>query len=1033
MKNFQIYNASAGSGKTNKLVEEYLSLIIKNPNKNATNEILTISFTNKAAIEIKQRILDQLRYMANLKNEKKKATASKDIIINNLLKRLKIDDEIIKKNSKIILKNILHDYNSFKVKTIDSFIVKSSRFFYRELRHQHDFEIELNKDDVIKEATNYFLEYIYMRKNETQEILFSFSYERYINNKNYNITNLFKKYAEILFKDESYPYLKKLSNYSTEEIHLYFEKIKTNILNFKKDLIIESSHLLNKMNELNIQEEDLILKSKGFKMILTKMSQNPDLNIKIPQKIREGIKNKNVFKNNKHQLNLDANWYTKANYLVEKIESEVPKIKSLEEKLKFRYATTFLNLMYKSFIDYNRFSMKLPLNFLYFQLADLIQKNNIEFIYDRIGNRIKHCLIDEFQDTSLIQWECLRPILENSLASGGNVILLGDNKQAIYRWRNGDPRLFTSLPQGLPEKPNSKLWVSLFQQKNLIYNFRSKGTIVNFNNTFFEYLKNKYENILKNTYNNVKQKIGTTTNDQTDSDGSVQIHLIDENIYIPNVCHEIIKKLDERLYKLSDTCILVRTNKIGTEISRYLWSQNISVYSPDALNLSLSKQVQSAFFLWAHINFKADKLYKVSLLTAIRDIDHINYLGEDPLKILEENFGVLNLAHILKQPPSIQMINIFKYLNFFVNKNAFTNKFIDEWLQHCSTGKSKYEIVKWWVNNIHKITVESGNTNEAVQIMTIHKSKGLQFKNVIVAEIDYNKSKESNSTVWLEEKNEVPPILISTNKDSRIIEAINSKMVIENEMKMIDYFNLLYVALTRAEDNLYVITGNPHENSISFNNLFPEYMTKFCAEYTHEIKTHFQYKVFGWGNEKGPFSIRETKIITQNKPAEMRLQKSLFKSNAHQRTFFQNIETEEQVIGKIFHSTIHYMGKFNDWEKYLTDVAERHNLTNQLRLTIANWIVNLTSHQDLKKYFCDDSFILKEHHIIGLDGSISRPDFLYIKDGKMEIIEFKTGKAETNHAIQISNYIKNVRSTGISCTGKIVYLGDNISIQNFEK
>jgi ATP-dependent exoDNAse (exonuclease V) beta subunit len=122
MKSFQIYNASAGSGKTNKLVEEYLSLIIKNPNKNTTNEILTISFTNKAAIEIKLRILDQLRYMANLKNEKKNAKASKDIIINNLSKRLKINDESIKNNSYIILKKILHDYNSFKVKTIDSFI-----------------------------------------------------------------------------------------------------------------------------------------------------------------------------------------------------------------------------------------------------------------------------------------------------------------------------------------------------------------------------------------------------------------------------------------------------------------------------------------------------------------------------------------------------------------------------------------------------------------------------------------------------------------------------------------------------------------------------------------------------------------------------------------------------------------------------------------------------------------------------------------------------------------------------------------------
>lgn len=826
---FKIINSSAGSGKTFNLAIEYISKLLKSNDDDHFKAMLALTFTNKASVEMKDRIL---LYLSDLTNQRNKIIQE---IISN---KTGLDQLTIKNKASNILEKILHNYSYFNVITIDSFTNNIIKTVTEGIENENDSLIELDSsvylDQVIEELFTDI-----NHDNELKELLTEFAKFKLTINKSWDISYDLKDFGLFIDKESNrsqVKYFKKI-NFSS------FSQIKSQITLIKNQNTLAIRNLLEETIELlhynGLDDDDF---RGGYFTKYLKNSVNED-NFSIKESIENSLKGKsNLYNTSLEKSKAESIEKIRptllSNYLeIKKLVLDTYKINSTLSFLpSLALISRFEEKMDKIQSD-NKIRLISKFNT---QLNLLIKLNEAPYIYEKLGSRYVDFFLDEFQDTSELQWQNLIPLISNSIhseshdGSKGSLLIVGDPKQSIYRWRGGKFNQFVNL---IYNRTNPFHFNPVLENTDI--NYRSCKEIINFNSDFFAFVANKLDlGIYDSDDLNFKQKPYKKNN------GYVSVNISDYESFYLNIEEQILDLLN-RGYSPSDIIILVRKNRYAKELIENINNSNFNLISSDILQINNSDKVQfiiSIFKLslvgndYAErkrvINFLFNEGYFENSYKSLNQCFFINLSKasvEDFFsKISRENkfefkhFLSLGLLDALKYCSSIFNLNINDPFIIALIDNIF--EFLD------SNDNSIKTYLNYWNKKSEKINLSISDNQNSINISTIHKSKGLEFPAVIIPV--YNDRLDENSNkdlIWLHEPFEKLNILqwILMRKTKNLLYmGDTAKEIFESSIlnNLLDSINLLYVAFTRAENELYIISKKDNSGVKTFSGLIQEFL-----------------------------------------------------------------------------------------------------------------------------------------------------------------------------------------------------------------
>ncbi|MEP3384109.1 MAG: UvrD-helicase domain-containing protein, partial [Flavobacteriaceae bacterium] len=628
ISSFKIYNASAGSGKTYTLTKEYLKLLLSNDSPIKFRQILAITFTNKAVGEMKTRILDNLFLFGNATDAKNQET-----LFHEICQELSIHPEQLQQRSKVILKRILHNYSFFEVSTIDKFNHKIIKTFARDLQLSQNFEVELDIEMLLEEAVGQLLERAGTDKQLTQ-VLLDFSLEKIDDDKSWNITYDLVEIGKLLFQENHSSHIEKLRSKSIAD----FKQIQNNI---SSEIDAIEAHVCNEAQKVMIA-----LESQGFDASDFPRQTLPnhfkkimagDINIKAlyGNKLESNLVANNILKSGDTRDSSHLSGYILDRFLY--IKKKLFRRNYLKNIYGNIVPLTVLNEIAKEIKNIEIEKDIIPISSLNTLLSKEIKNQPVPFIYERMGEKYRHYFIDEFQDTSQMQWENLIPLIGNALEGEnekneqGSLFLVGDVKQAIYRWRGGRAEQFLDLL-------NSKTHPFVVEPSidSLDTNWRSYSEIITFNNSFFTltapFLKNEaYKKLFLE---------GSDQKQNTKEGGFVTLSFLEKDVYKieEENYREVLSAIDQitaKNYPYSDICILVRDNKKGMLLANLLSENQIPIISSDSLLLYKNEKVTFLISLLKFIENLNDEeaIFQVLSFLAIRKSKKHHFISSNMSKL----------------------------------------------------------------------------------------------------------------------------------------------------------------------------------------------------------------------------------------------------------------------------------------------------------------------------------------------------------------------------------------------------------------
>ncbi len=1038
---FKVYNASAGSGKTFTLVKEYLKILLVNDIHQSWDvfrfqKILAITFTNKASAEMKERVLKNLNdFSSGIKSQ----------IYLDILNETTLDDVTIKNRSEKILHSILQNYSAFSITTIDSFTHKIIKNFAYDLGLSLNFEVEMDADLLLNEAVDLLISKIGTDKDITK-LLIDFSLEKTDDDKSWDIAIELNKFAKILLNEDDVKHFKELSNKSLSHFtglknKLY--KIQKNIENHSKQIAVEGLEIIENSN---LQHNDFY------------RSMLPNHFVAL----QKGISSAKFFDDSKLRERIEENTFyakTKSDDIKTTIEEILPELLSLyaeSEKLYQQYTLNKLvlkgliplavlnniNSELNSLKEDNNIRLNAEFNQL---ISENIKNQPAPFIYERIGQRFMHYFIDEMQDTSVLQWQNLIPLIDNALAQeNSSLLLVGDGKQAIYRWRGGKVEQFINLSSsngGNPFNIDKKL-------NQLKTNFRSYSEIINFNNNFFQHTANFLQN---EDY----KKLFVEGNNQQENQkkgGFVSLSFLKkeddkekENLKYPKKVLEKINELKSD-FSLSDICILVRKKKDGIAVANYLSENGINVVSSETLLLKNSEKVNFLVNILQVIQNPLDKdvlfeiLYFLYDFLNIQEEKHqfINSLihkqNEDVFEELKKYGTSFSLYNYHQLPFYEKIENIIRGFNLLQSSDAYVQFFLDVIIEQQRKGTSVLDFLEYWEKKKNNLSIVTSKNPNAVEIMTIHKSKGLEFP-VVIFPYDLDIYRQIDPKIWFndlsDDFNGFKELQIPFSKELNYISDRGAEIYQHQQEELeLDNFNLLYVALTRAVEQLHIIT----EYKI---NAKGEVNTKYYSG----IFIHYLQNIGEWNDEKLEYSfgkqervseIKEDKSSSeiQEKFISTPWQQHNIKMLASSSKLWDTEQGKAIDFGNLIHEMLSKVFVSNDVCKVVNQYEKQGEFLSEDKEKIESFILGVVNHPELKEYFSDGNMVYNERELVTETNSILIPDRLVINDNSVTIIDYKTGKPNKSYHQQLIGYEDVLRAMGFSINKKIlVYINEEILIE----
>ena len=1042
--NFQVYNASAGSGKTFTLVKEYLKILLHSENIFHFQNVLAITFTNKAAAEMKTRVLENLEAFSN---------SQQTPILPKILEETSLDVEVIKQRSQKILNAILQNYSAFSITTIDAFTHKIIKSFAFDLGLSLNFEVEMDAISLLNEAVDVLISKIGTDKKLTN-LLINFSLDKADDDKSWDISRELNDFARILLSETDAPHFKKLSDKNIDDF-----------LVLSKNLKSANKEIENQFTEIG---------EKGLNLICDNGLEFADFSYKdLPNhfiKLRnfKFLKTDGLQFEGRLQKNIDANkdFYTgktpqNKKQIIDAISAELTAIyfeskilfenKNSQYRLHKLVLKNVIPLAVLNHINHELNTIKeennIRLNAEFNQLiSDQIKNEPAPFIYERIGQKFMHYFVDEMQDTSVLQWQNLIPLISNALSQEQtNLMLVGDGKQAIYRWRGGKAEQFIHLAS--KEENGENPFLISKNVQHLDTNYRSFSEVINFNNSFFSHVANFLQNdVYKNLFIEGNKQI-----ENAKKGGFVSLSFLEkdeENNYnYPQKVLEIIQDFEPG-FPLGNICVLVRKNKDGVEVANFLSEKGIEIVSSETLLLQNSLKVNFIIQFLQIIQHPFDEETRFEWLYFLHqhlkiEIDKHSFFEELIHLSIEEifyqlkNYGIsFDLNHFYQLPLYEKIEEIIRKFNLIETSDAYVQFFLDIILEQQRKGIDVQEFLDYWELKKEKLSIIAPENQNAVQIMSIHKSKGLEFPIVIFPydlDIYYNR----NGKIWLDELpkenfENFDEVLVPYANDLEVINSSSEEIYhqVREELEL-DNFNLLYVALTRAIEQLYVITAkniksNGEENVNFYSGIFINYL-KEIGEW-NEDKLDYSFGNANW------------KSLAKKNDKIAELQQQFISSSwqdhnlymlASSSKLWDTKQGEAIDFGNLIHEMMAKIYTKNNVEKVI-DLYRNQGLFQMDDLSIIKGVINqIVNHPELTRYFSENNIVFNEREIVDNAHQIYIPDRLVFDENNLlTIIDYKTGKPESKHKQQVLKYAQVLESMHLKVDKKLlIYINDKIFVE----
>jgi ATP-dependent exoDNAse (exonuclease V) beta subunit len=1035
--NFIVYKSSAGSGKTFTLVKEYLKIALANKNNlsKAYKGILAITFTNKAASEMKWRIIKALKEISSESN---------DMLASLIAKELVISKPDLRERAEIVLTDILHNYSDFSIGTIDSFTHRIIRTFALDLKLPINFQIETDSDSVFKKVISTLINNLGKDKLIT-DYLVQFSLAQIEDNKNWDPEQTLIDFIKEINKEGVSDLINQLSQFNISDFEVIKKQLKSVTKQYEDVLKTNGENALKLIHQKQLTANAFASGGAGIYNLFVKLS------------VLKATNESDLFGANVVKTLVNDKWHggkatADEKAAIDSIKNELEKIandvwehvKQNEQRYnaftliyKNIYAMGLVNELAKLTNEYKNDENILFISEFNERISEVVNNEPTPFIFERLGDKYKHFLLDEFQDTSAMQWQNMLPLIDNSLGNGNLNLIVGDGKQSIYRWRNADVAQFVNLPyinaldknDLLVEREDSL--IRNFEGRVLDKNFRSESIIVKFNNALFEHLSNTvlYDD-LKKIYDNQKQK------HKTDEFGYVSINfpeLGEDDVDVVNTCYILnyINKAIEDGYNYSDICVIIRQNRHGNTVANFLIEQNIPVVSADSLLLNNAKEISLILSFLKYISNQKDLVSASVVINYLLDQQLINeaqcvvYLRE--LNSLKNKtlYDILSQCHLKVDVLKLTASNLFDScleivttLNLNNSNPQYIRFFLDEVLAFLQGNTSNVSLfLDWWNRRAEKASVIIPEGINAVNIMTIHASKGLEFPIVISPFLAWDI--EKTQSIWVdinEDGIDLPVALINTTKtaDNTIYKEIAEK---ERQQQTLDSLNMLYVDFTRAVDRLHIISPKLKKNS-----------EKNCHTWLLQFAT--QQSHFDAEEQAIEFGVQTKKINHHAKVGLEQLQIKQLQFNRNtdvvQIKGAANYNSNEEVTkareyGILVHYILSKIKTLNDVDEVILNAVLAGDVSEPESVKINLDIKQLLSINTISSYFSETSIIKNELEILTTEGQVLRPDRVVIEHNTAIVIDYKTGKrnASKYHG-QMRDYENALLSLGYTYVKKIL-------------
>lgn len=1046
----KVGRASAGSGKTFTLTVEYISLLIQNPEN--YRHILAVTFTNKATNEMKSRIVETLNGIATNNHDA-------DNYLRVLMERFNHTktEKTIRETCQVALSLILHDYSHFRIETIDSFFQSIIRDLARELNLTANLRIDIDQDEALADAVHQMIERMHIGDQVYNAVLAYIQDKLNTNEKNWKIDAEVADFSRNIF-NEKYLQHEKAINEKTATKGFYTK--------YKNDLqqalnSIQTEHLQNAQSFIDYCEQYALDASyfiKGGTGIYTffpKIAKcqtpripaawiaNPDTDWLKDEELNRI--HKPVFQ---QMMNRELD--------LRKQENTINAIKKHINQM------SLLGMVDATLRKINSDTNRFILADTAYKLNEIINGNDIPFIYEKAAASFKFIMIDEFQDTSELQWKNFIPLIKECIDRGCMCLIVGDVKQSIYRWRNSDWSILNNIRKNIIFKDvidEDEL------HKALGTNHRSDEKIVTFNNTFFtnaaeqvaEHYQQQFPDSLdtqdiKTAYHEVVQQLDPR------HAGSGYVNVIDlseipqdsetenepqsfDEAMLQQVADTIQDLIDRQHVQPNDIAILARTNEILKQISNHLKATlpEINIISSEAYQLDASPAlniIMLAMQVIASYNqqeYQSDKKpFNMFLCTTLawqyQSIKGNTIAPNQFLQATNEQLEALLPQNFLYRIDELQVLSLYELcveihsmfqLDQLPGQAPYIHCFMDEVTAFIDDkGTDLNAFIEYWNDSLYKKTVPASSIN-GIQLMSIHKSKGLEFHTVIIPYCNWDMGGKT-SVLWCEsdDTQQLPVIPVQFNKDLHN-SAFSTQYEKEEMRNYVDNLNLLYVAFTRASHNLFILTGKGQGNFNAHDVILSA--TKGMELPTGTIIPHI---------ERG--SEQQKSIPLEYKYTNLQL--SFRQSNRSKDFVADTSDTHELSYiskGLVVHKVFEMIRDMNDIPKIMRQMQQEGVLKDRAFTNEINDMIDrLMTNPTVRTWFDPSWHVMNECNIITLEKGIAvskRPDRVICNGTETIVIDYKTGQEIEEHKGQVHQYVTLLREMGMpSVQGFLWYLKDNM-------
>lgn len=1062
-----VYKASAGSGKTFTLASEYITLVVKNPQD--YRSILAVTFTNKATQEMKTRILSQLYGIAH-------SLPDSEAYYEQVRMKTGFSEQTIRENAAKALSLLTHHYNEFRVQTIDAFFQSVLRNLARELNLTANLRVDLNDEQVEAQAVDELINSL----EEGEEVLNwirDYIDKNIEDDKGWNVISQIKDFGKNIFKDFYKDHKTELDNrFSDESFFNDFitdlRERRTRILNRLNE---HAKQMYKKIRDANLDNPNLFNRgAKGLLPHIIKLTKGTPSNDDTPQYVQSCIDSAEKWPASKCPAEekaaiielASASLCSDLKILNDYRINDWREYQSCNLTLKHLSQLRLLHAISEAVDEINKDTNRFMLSNTQSLLCTLMKDSDTPFVFEKMGAYLKHIMIDEFQDTSTIQWNNFRKLLDNCMAQvDSHNLIVGDVKQSIYRWRQGDWKLLNNI-----EHEFTKEQIKI---EPLDTNYRSEENIIRFNNAFFKQAvlqtvkELESEGIqgateLVEAYKEIEQKPR-----KDNGKGCVRIKLFrydskNASDYKQKILNELIENIRQLLdqgYKQKDIAILARSKTVIPDIvdSFQNIDTNVSLVSDEAFRLDASLAVNviiEALRLLTHPHDKLTesklvKLYQQQVIKTGKDINDL-FVGENSTEL--KSFlpsGYIDKFESLSRLSLIDLVDeiysLFS-LDSLEGQSAYVCTFYDTLNEYLRDHPADIDdFIEEWEDTLSSNTIQSDEV-DGIRLITIHKSKGLEYDNVLIPFCDWELEKTNGITIWCSGDDKEKPYgelpLIPVDYSSKMLGTVFEDDYKEEHLQnTVDNMNLLYVAFTRAGKNLF-ITGKKYKEK-----------TKGKSERSHiiqyiieELAKELPGAIIDDAGDNGPISFEFGTLSTceerveKEKPTENPFELSPKTHKLKIETFPQPVSFRQSnkshdfikgedidpsdakryiKVGNVLHQLFSTILTEADIEPRLKELEQAGIIYNDdiTSRELQNKISCALSNEKVKNWFSPRWKLFNECTILDYDKETGgvyehRPDRVMTDGKEMIVVDFKFGKPRDEYHEQVQRYMRLLMRMG---------------------